>query len=86
MALDALTGVKLWRLYFEKKQFQFMDVSISSGKSYLNICSLKECIKVDADSGSFEYILENAHLKFVSTLPVANDRYLAFVDSNFTVN
>lgn len=90
MALDALTGSKMWRIFLKNKSFSYIGVSDSDGKESLNVCSLQECIEIDAENGQYEYILREADLKFVSSVAPKNGdldeiRGLVVVDSKLKV-
>ena len=88
--MDASTGSKIWRLYFKNHNFNFISVSETDDESFLNVCSLKECIRINARNGEYKYILKDADLIIVSLLDSQKvdlkEQGFAMVDSKLMVD
>jgi transposase-like protein len=86
VALDALTGTKLWRLFFKSKKFSYIGVSNVEEQSFVQVCSRKECLQINPKSGEFQHSLKGSDL-IVSSIKTAPDQNgLVAVDANLMVS
>ena len=86
MALDALTGTKLWRIFFKNKNFFFIGVSDYENQSFVHVCSRKECLQINPKNGKFQNTFKGSDLS-VSSIKTESAGYgLAAVDANLMVS
>lgn len=86
VCLDALSGSKVWRLFFKEASFKFVMVSTMDDTEFLNVCSHKKCIQIDPENGKYKYILRDSNLKFISPIVALKERGFAMVDSQLEVS
>jgi outer membrane protein assembly factor BamB len=86
IALDALTGTKRWRLFFNNKNFTFIGASSLKDDSFVNVCSQNECMQINPKTGEFQNTLRESDLTLVSSIKTpAGHSGFAAVDSNLMV-